>query len=74
LRRVDEGFSVQRSNVTAVTHEYKTPFNFDGKLDSLVINRVPPNLSADEASGLSISTNGCASFSGGTAASRRAGS
>jgi hypothetical protein len=28
----------------------------------------------DEASGLSISTNGCASFSEGTAASRRAGS
>src|SRR5215469_3305576 len=45
---LDEGFSVQRSNVTAVTHEYETPFNFDGTLNSLVINRVPPNLSAAE--------------------------
>lgn len=45
---VDEGFSVQRSNVTAVTHEYETLLNLDGKLKSLVINRVPPNLSAAE--------------------------
>lgn len=41
---VDEGFSVLRSNVTAVSHLYDTPFDFDGNLTSLVINRVPPNL------------------------------
>jgi arylsulfatase len=40
---VDEGFSVLRSNVTAVSHDYTTPFNFNGTLDRLVINRVPPN-------------------------------
>jgi arylsulfatase len=43
---IDEGFSVLRSNVTAVSHDYETPFNFNGTLESLVINRVPPTLTA----------------------------
>jgi arylsulfatase len=41
---IDEGFSVLRSNVTAVSHEYSTPFNFNGTLTSLVINKVPETL------------------------------
>jgi arylsulfatase len=45
---VDEGFSVLRSNLTPVSHEYTTPFDFKGTLNSLVINRVPPNLTPDQ--------------------------
>jgi arylsulfatase len=41
---VDEGFSVLRSNVTPISHDYTTPFNFNGTLKSLIINRVPPTL------------------------------
>ena len=41
---IDEGFSVLRSNVTAISHDYSTPFNFDGTLQSLVINRIPETL------------------------------
>jgi hypothetical protein len=41
---VDEGFSVTKSNVTAVSHDYHAPFDFNGTLDRLVITRVPPKL------------------------------
>jgi arylsulfatase len=45
---VDEGFSVLRSNVTPVSHDYTTPFSFNGTLESLVINRVPAKLTDDQ--------------------------
>jgi arylsulfatase A-like enzyme len=41
---VDEGFSIAKSNVTAVSHDYHTPFDFDGDIDSVVINRIPAKL------------------------------
>ena len=46
---IDEGFSVLRSNVTPVSHDYTTPFDFNGTLHELVINRVPPTLTPDAA-------------------------
>jgi arylsulfatase A-like enzyme len=45
---IDEGFSVLRSNVTPISHAYTTPFNFNGTLRSLVINRVPPTLTPEQ--------------------------
>jgi arylsulfatase len=45
---VDEGFSVLRSNVTPVSHDYTTPFHFNGTLQSLVIDRVPATLTPAE--------------------------
>jgi arylsulfatase len=50
---VDEGFSVLRSNVTAVSTDYTTPFDFNGTLNSLVINRVPQNLNDAQRKALS---------------------
>ena len=41
---IDEGFSVTRGNVTPVSHEYQTPFDFNGVLSELVINRIPDKL------------------------------
>lgn len=41
---VDEGFSVARSNVTPVSHDYHTPFDFNGTLNELVVNRIPAKL------------------------------
>ncbi|HTU82011.1 MAG TPA: sulfatase-like hydrolase/transferase, partial [Candidatus Acidoferrales bacterium] len=45
---IDEGFSVTRSNVTPVSHDYQTPFDFDGVLNSLVINRIPDTLTPEQ--------------------------
>jgi arylsulfatase len=40
----DEGFSIGLSNVTPVSHDYETPFNFNGTLQSVVYNVVPEKL------------------------------
>jgi hypothetical protein len=48
LISADEGFSVGLSNVTPVSPDYATPFNFNGTLESVVYNIAPEKLSAEE--------------------------